>query len=143
MDDKTTINVKAVNLKSWEAAKRAASRSGETLGQWVSRACDQLAEREAGERIYPPLIPQGGPPFLSAISDNPAANPNYPTGAPPLDLAAVADLILALRSADIPVQRRVGREAQALLHAELCRAQGKRVGKARRAIPAIPHDDNG
>lgn len=135
-DDKTTINVKSISVKSWEAAKRAAARSGETLGQWLSRACDQLAEREMGERIYPPVIPEGNPPFLLDMPGNPPANPT-------VDLKAVADLILSLSSAGVPVQKRIGREAQALLHAQLCAAQGKETSKARRASRAIPQLDHG
>lgn len=55
MDDgKTTINVKSVSVAAWERAKSSALKQGETMGAWVSRALNQLADDEAGPREFPP-----------------------------------------------------------------------------------------
>jgi hypothetical protein len=56
-DGKTTINVKGVSAKAWERAKAAAAKQDETLGVWLSRAANQLADREAGPREFPPQPP--------------------------------------------------------------------------------------
>lgn len=56
-DEKTIINVKGVSLKAWERAKTAAGRNDETLGSWVSRAANLLADMEAGGREYVPGRP--------------------------------------------------------------------------------------
>ena len=53
-DGKTTINVKAVSARAWERAKGAAVKQGETMGAWLSRAINQLADGEAGPREFPP-----------------------------------------------------------------------------------------
>jgi hypothetical protein len=54
----TTVNIKAIKVAAWERAKTAAGRNDETLGNWVSRACEQLAAAEAGgPRLYPPATP--------------------------------------------------------------------------------------
>jgi hypothetical protein len=113
-DTKIVVNVKGVNGAAWEHAKAAAARSGETLGQWISRAADQLATREAGDRIIPPA--RGANPA-------PAAPPPGPA------LGDVAALLQAMGMANVPVQKRVGRQVNALLHGEL----------ARLAPPAKPH----
>lgn len=49
-DEKTIVNIKSVFKRSWDRAKVAAERNDETLGAWVSRALDQLADRESGPR---------------------------------------------------------------------------------------------
>jgi hypothetical protein len=55
MSDTTTVNVKNIRVDAWSAAKLSAERSDESLGSWVSRACDQLAAAEAGgQRLIPP-----------------------------------------------------------------------------------------
>jgi hypothetical protein len=53
-DEKTIVNIKGVLKRSWERTKIAADRNDETLGAWVSRALDQLADRETGPREFPP-----------------------------------------------------------------------------------------
>lgn len=54
-DDRVTINVKSVSAKSWERAKVAANKQGQTMGEWLSRAINQLANNEAGPRELPAL----------------------------------------------------------------------------------------
>jgi hypothetical protein len=54
-DEKTTINVKGVSEKAWERAKNAARKQDETMGDWLSRAANHLADKEAGPREFPPV----------------------------------------------------------------------------------------
>lgn len=53
----TTINVKNVRSTAWERAKLAANRQGETMGEWLSRAIDHLANLESGQREIAPGKP--------------------------------------------------------------------------------------
>ena len=46
--------MKAVSAKAWERAKNAAAKQDETMGEWISRAANQLADREAGPREFQP-----------------------------------------------------------------------------------------
>ena len=55
-DGRTTINVKGVTREAWERARAAATKSGEAMGAWLSRAVDQLARLEAGPREFPPAL---------------------------------------------------------------------------------------
>lgn len=54
-DRNTVINVKGVSVKAWERAKTAAAKQDETMGAWLSRAINQLVDREAGPREFPPV----------------------------------------------------------------------------------------
>jgi hypothetical protein len=55
MSDTTTVNVKNIRVEAWSTAKHAARRNDESLGSWISRACEQLAAAEAGgPRLIPP-----------------------------------------------------------------------------------------
>ena len=65
--DKTTINVKSVQASSWVRAKDAAAKADESMGAWLSRAADQLANLEAGDR----LILKGNPQPVSGNPGNP------------------------------------------------------------------------
>jgi hypothetical protein len=61
-DEKTIVNIKSVFKRSWDRAKGAAERNDETLGTWVSRALDLLADRESGPReIVPSVNPPANP----------------------------------------------------------------------------------
>jgi hypothetical protein len=63
-DEKTTINVKGVSAKAWERAKNAAKKQDETMGDWLSRAANHLADREAGPREFPPALQANLPPEM-------------------------------------------------------------------------------
>lgn len=75
--DKTTINVKAVSARSWERAKASAIKQGQTMGAWLSRAIDQLADAEAGPREFPPANPAAN---LAAQGGNPGQAPGMTAG---------------------------------------------------------------
>ncbi len=55
--NRKTINVKGVRAEAWERAGAAAKRQDQSLGEWVSRACDLLADMESGEREFGPSQP--------------------------------------------------------------------------------------
>jgi hypothetical protein len=55
--ERTIINLKNVRKDAYERAKRAANRNDENVGEWVSRACDILADMEEGKREFGPAEP--------------------------------------------------------------------------------------
>ena len=72
MAERTTINVKGVEVTQWNRAKVCAQRSAESMGEWLSRAVRQLADAEAsGPRELAPV--QAGEAGLAAeaIPGNP------------------------------------------------------------------------
>ncbi len=117
--DKTIVNVKGMDSAAWEEAKRAANRRGETMGEWLSRACLAQARTELRDGIIEPAA---------------AANPPAAPPAPAIDLGNVARVIEAMRAANIPIQRRVGAQVNAVLYRSLRGAQA--------ALPA-PEADQG
>jgi hypothetical protein len=127
-DERTIINVKGINIRSYEGAKKAANKAGETMGSWLSRAMDQLANLEAGERYIPPDNPANRP-FGLAIA-NPA-NPDYLPALHPVDFREVATILMALKEAGLPVQKRIGHHVNTLLNNRLREARGMPEEKAR------------
>jgi len=112
MDKPTTIiNVKGMPADAWEQAKRAANRRGQTMGEWLGNACQQQANREAGDGV---IVPGHG-------ANQPPAPPLIP-----VDLREVAALIAAMAGANIPVQKRVGAVVNRLLYAQLRAAEPAR-----------------
>jgi hypothetical protein len=57
MDERTTINVKSVDLTAWNLARRHAAQRGLAMGEWLSNAIRTQAAIEAGDAVLPP----GGP----------------------------------------------------------------------------------
>jgi hypothetical protein len=96
------VNIKGIRTTSWERARAASARSGETLGAWVSRALDQLADRESGERFLPAATPP--------------ANPANPAAA--ADLAAIGAALMGLAQAGGTAQARVVREVNRAIFAQ-------------------------
>lgn len=127
-DEKTTINVKSVSVAAWDRAKKAATKQGEAMGEWLSRAINQLADIEAGPREFPPA--------------NPPVNQISETGNPvrfALSPAELSDLMhaqaaLTTATGKLPAKADTGR-AHALA-AEMVRAaigmppKPLRIGKA-------------
>ncbi len=107
-EERTIINVKGMRVDSWERARAAAGRAGETMGSWLSRACDQLANLEAGERYIPPSRP--------AAEVKPAK--------PEIDWPVILGLLAALQHDSGRVQKRVDRQANAVLYGMLREARG-------------------
>jgi hypothetical protein len=108
--DKTIVNVKGISVPSWDRGKAAANRAGETMGSWLSRAIDQLADREAGQRYIPPDVP---------------ANPSAPR--PEIDLREVAAVLHAMGQAGVPVQKRVVSVVNAILYTRMREAHPARL----------------
>jgi hypothetical protein len=135
-DERTIINVKGINVRSYEGAKKAANKAGETMGSWLSRAMDQLANLEAGERYIPPDNPANRPPGLAIA--NPA-NPAYLPARPPVDFREVAAVIMALKEPGLPVQKRIGHHVNTLLNNRLREARGLPEEKVRGRPIEISH----
>lgn len=85
-DEKTVINVKGMSLRAWERAKKAASKQDETMGAWLARAVDHLANLEDGPRELPPLPPAN----LEPKTGNPSSLPVEGLGALMQGIAAVS-----------------------------------------------------
>lgn len=124
---RVTINVKSVSSYAWDRARAAATRQGETMGEWLSRAVTQLTDREASAaRELPPARPR---PDLGQINPMPV----------PLAAADLADLMrsmsaLAAASGTLPLKASV-RLAYGLADALVRDAHGlprklPRIGKA-------------
>lgn len=126
-DTRTIINVKGISISAWEDAKKAANKRGETMGEWLSRACTHLANLEREDRIIPP-----------AQTANPPAPPVVQAPIIPVDLREVAALMAAMASANVPVQKRVGAKVNALLYTQLKAAAPDLPGRAGRL--ALEHE---
>src|SRR4051794_41178946 len=116
-----TVNIKGISSKEWEKARGIATRNGESMGEYVSRALAQLAEREAGERFFPPerfspVVPPDLPSTIPALPDNPG-----------IALPEVAAVLVALKEAGLPIQKRIGRQINALLDAKLRAAMPRQM----------------
>jgi hypothetical protein len=109
--DKTIVNVKGISVPSWDRGKAAANRAGETMGSWLSRAIDQLADREAGQRYIPPDAP-ANPPTVQRSE---------------IDLREVAAVLVAMGQAGVPVQTRVGSLVNAILYTRMREAHPARL----------------
>lgn len=103
-DEKIIVNVKGVSAKAWERAKIGSHKAGETLGQWLSRACEQLANLESGQRMFP----------TSKTGTLPANTPR-----PEVDFREVAAVLMAMKENGLVAQKRLGRELNALIYAKL------------------------
>lgn len=112
----TIINVKGIKVEAWDQAKRAALRRGQTMGEWLSNACVQQANREQGDAVIP--AGQGAPP--------PVQPPLIP-----LDLREVAAVIAAMGGAGVPVQKRVGAAVNRMLYAQIRAAEPAGQGALR------------
>lgn len=110
MDEETQIvNIKGVLSKEWERARGIAGRNGESMGQYVSRALAQLADREAGANLVPP-----------ERFDPPASLPALPARDLP-DFREVMAVVVAMSQAGIPIQKRVSRKLNRLVYEALDR----------------------
>lgn len=114
-DDYQTVNVKRVRRESWERLKGACARSGEDFGPWLSRAIDQLANLERGDRLILPDERANPQPTQAANL------PAMPGQAAPVvvDFHQVAAVITALNSAGLPIQKRVATRINAMLYESL------------------------
>jgi hypothetical protein len=91
----TIVTIKGMPVDAWETAKSAALRSGETLGEWTARAIRQLADRERGERVFPPG--QASQTEDLADSSNSVSPP--PSGPTAAELAELMQAVAAMAAA--------------------------------------------
>jgi hypothetical protein len=126
----TIVNIKGIDLDAWEAAKTAAARQDETMGEWVSRALNHLVNLEAGPREFPP---------------NPAANLGPKTVNPGQAeaLATLAGLAPALTGIGPKLAGYAAADVSRLISdcSRLARGEAPRPAAARirNRPPAIPH----
>lgn len=106
-NDKTTINVKAVPVKSWERAKSCAAKQDEAMGEWLHRAINQLADMEAGPREFPPVKPEA-----NKISE--AGNPGQSTMTPGELAGLLGGIAAAAAACGVPAARADLRRAYGL-----------------------------
>jgi hypothetical protein len=132
-EERTIINVKAVNVRSYEGAKKAANKAGETMGSWLSRAMDQLANLESGERY---ILPDN---LANRSHGLAVANPANLPALPPVDFREVAAIIMAMKEAGLPVQKRIGHHVNVLLNNRLREVRGMPQEKARGRQFGISH----
>ena len=124
------FTVKAFSVEAREVARKAAYKQGEHMGVWLERAVRNQAEREAGERVLPPVKPG------QSVTPFDLVKPTQEMGKP-LDLAGLATALQAVatvhEAAGLPVPKVLARNASALLLAQLRAARGLPV-KPRRLI---------
>jgi hypothetical protein len=130
-DEKTTINVKGVSTKAWDRAKNAAAKQDETMGVWLSRAANQLADMEAGPREFPP-----------ALSANLRPEMVKPPGLTAPELAGLMQSMAALATATgTPPAKADIRRAYALVDDHVREARGMPPRPIR--MPTRPGKANG
>jgi hypothetical protein len=110
-DAKTIINVKGVSVEAWEAAKKAANKQDQTMGEWLTRALNHLANLEAGPREFLP-IPAANP-------DPETVNPNQAAA-----LAALATLAPVLAGIGPKLTRQAASDVSALISGFAREARG-------------------
>lgn len=114
-EERAPKTIKAMPVRAWNRALAQAAKSGESMAEWLTRAIDQLADREAGERVLPPPAPQPGP----SVRDNPAA------GMAPQDMAELMQAaVAAAQASGVPLPKSVARHAFALVGGQLRAARG-------------------
>ena len=114
-DSRTTINVKSVRASAWERARKAAIQSGEAMGSWLSDTVDYRLDREGKTEIIAPGLPGAN---LPADAGNPA-----------ISLPDLASVLTTMRALEVPIQKRVGRELNAMLYDYLRSGRGLPGGK--------------
>jgi len=148
-DDKTIINVKGVPKTAWEAARRYAAQSGDSMGTWLAGAINCRIDYEEG-RVKPPANnghDDGNPPLtedqLSARMLALAAMQHSAAAMKQAGGRAIGSRTIARRFADIDDDR-LGRSRT---------ISGKATGRIGQELPvnrqsgtildaALPHPDS-
>ena len=134
-DDKAPMTVKAMPVRVRQRALKAAAKQGQSMAEWLTRAIDQLADREEGEReTFPDEA--GKPGKLPALPSQPS-----PVVIP---TSFLTDLIDAMRAAEavaaasgVPVPKATAHHAFAILTNHLRKARGLPPVKPRQTRPQI------
>ena len=101
-------------VHAWNLAKTTATKRGETLAEWLSRAIYRQAQEDAGERVSP-----------SAGKSNPTANPVSRPDISPDEVEALArSMKLMADAAEVPVPKTAARHVIALATQHMRAARG-------------------
>lgn len=121
--DKAPMTIKAVPVATRKKMAACATKRGETMAEWLARAVDTQAERDAGEVVIPPGQP-----------DKPAALARALVTVETADLAALLQAVAAVgTAAGLPAG--VAREAYAAARIRLREARGLPGKPARKTKP--------
>ena len=63
------VNIKSMPVDVWARMTQAKEKQGETTAEWLTRAINQLADREAGERYIPPGEAVGPGPITPSVRE--------------------------------------------------------------------------
>lgn len=118
-DEATVVNIKNVRVNAYRRAKTCANRTNESMGEWCSRAFDQLANLEEGGRHI--LPPARGADLSRATQP---ANLVIPTAE---YIQSLASLVHAMAAAKLDMQKRNVAKLNAVLYTGLRAAEGKPV----------------
>jgi hypothetical protein len=123
-DDKAAMTVKGMPVRARQRALKAANKQGQSMAEWLTRAIDQLADREEGARETFPdeRANRANPPaIVGAVS---------PAVIPPGFLSDLTEAMGAAKgiadAAGVPVPKATARHAFAILtdHLRLVRGLG-------------------
>jgi hypothetical protein len=117
--ERASWTIKSVPVETRKLAIACASRQGQTMAEWLTRAVRNQAHLEAGERVLPPAPRPAGALTVPGAPWAPVAVP---------ELGALADLMQAARAiaeaAGVPIPKATARHALALTTAQLRAARG-------------------
>lgn len=121
-DDKAPMTVKAMPVRARQRALKAAAKQDQSMAEWLTRAIDQLADREEGARETFPdeAVKPGKPPALAELSSQVVIPPGFLTDLIEVMRAAEATAV----AAGVPVPKAVARHSYAILTARLRQVRG-------------------
>jgi hypothetical protein len=129
-DEKAGMTVKAMPTRARQRALKAAAKQGQSMAEWLTRAIDQLADREEGAReTFPDEMGNRG--NLPAVPTPPAV-----VMIPPGFLAEITEAMRAAQAVSaaggVPVPKVVARHAFTILADHLRTVRGMPPVKPRR-----------
>lgn len=138
--DKAAWTIKSVPVETRKLAVACATKAGQTMAEWIASAVQDRANREAGNRIIPPLaVPGAGRALV------PIAGPAAPLV--PVDMAGLAGMLGAVQAmataAEVPIPKATARHAVALVTAQLRAARGLPEKAPRQTRPKNGQTVNG
>lgn len=116
--EKTVINVKGVDKPAWEAARRGAAQTGDSMGKWLSEAIYMRGKIDAGAILSPGLA--------SVKNGHESGNP--------IDLPTIANLLQTA----VEAARLSGKPLPVRLRGLLHGLVDQQI-RAARGMPQIPY----
>jgi hypothetical protein len=139
--DKAAWTIKSVPVETRKLAVACATKAGLTMAEWLTLAVRDRANREAGNRVLPPLAAPGAGRALAPLAA--PAGPLVPT----IDMAGLTGLLGTVQAmataADVPVPRATARHGLALATAQLRAARGLSEKAPRQTRPKSGQTING